>query len=207
MTLSRLRSAAVVLFAVALVLGACSSDDDTSDDVSTDDSAAVSEAVADDASQPVVEEVWARTSADGQENGAAYMRITGGAEDDALVGASVDVGIAGAVEVHETVPADDADGAADDVGGMDDGAADADGMDDGAAGHGGDMAGMAEGMTMQPVSAIDVPAGETVVLEPGGYHVMLLELVEPLEEGQTFDLTLVFEEAGEVTVPVEVRDR
>lgn len=205
MTLSRLRPAAVVLFAFALVLSACSSDDDASDDVSTDSSADVaSEAGADDASQPVVEEVWARTSAGGQENGAAYMRITGGAEDDALVGASVDVGIAGAVEVHETVPADDADmgdGAADDMDGMGDGAA------DDISGHGGDLASMAEGMTMQPVSAIDVPAGETVVLEPGGYHVMLLELVEPLEEGQTFDLTLTFEQAGEITVPVEVRDR
>jgi copper(I)-binding protein len=61
-------------------------------------------------------------------------------------------------------------------------------------------------MTMQQVEAIELPAGEAVPLEPGGYHVMLLELAEPLDTGATFDLTLTFENAGEVTVVVEVRD-
>ena len=35
-----------------------------------------------------------------------------------------------------------------------------------------DMEGM-QGMTMQEVDGIDIPAGETVALEPGGYHVMM----------------------------------
>ena len=61
-------------------------------------------------------------------------------------------------------------------------------------------------MTMQEVESIEFPAGETVVFEPGGYHVMLLGLVEPLEVGDTFDVTLLFESGAEQTVTVEVRE-
>ena len=61
-------------------------------------------------------------------------------------------------------------------------------------------------MTMQPVDSIELPAGEEVSLEPGGYHIMLLDLVAPLEVGDTFDIVLTFENAGEVTVTAEVRD-
>lgn len=57
---------------------------------------------------------------------------------------------------------------------------------------------------MQPVDQIDVPAGGEAVLEPGGLHVMLLDLPEPLEVGQTFTVTLTFENAGEVELTVEV---
>lgn len=61
-------------------------------------------------------------------------------------------------------------------------------------------------MAMNEVDGIDLPAGQTVTLEPGGYHVMLLDLTEPLEPGNTIELTLVFERAGEVVVEAEVRD-
>ncbi|MCU0274542.1 MAG: copper chaperone PCu(A)C, partial [Acidimicrobiales bacterium] len=61
-------------------------------------------------------------------------------------------------------------------------------------------------MTMRPVDGIDLPAGEAVALEPGGLHVMLLDLPAPLEIGQTYELTLTFEQAGEQTVTVEVRE-
>ncbi|MFZ8900881.1 MAG: copper chaperone PCu(A)C [Ilumatobacteraceae bacterium] len=44
------------------------------------------------------------------------------------------------------------------------------------------------------------------MLKPGGYHVMIFDLVAPLEIGQTFDVTLTFEKAGDVIVPVEVRE-
>jgi len=63
-----------------------------------------------------------------------------------------------------------------------------------------------DAMAMQQVESIELPAGETVSLEPGGYHVMLLQLADPLEVGEVFDLTLMLENAGEVTVAVEVRD-
>ena len=62
-------------------------------------------------------------------------------------------------------------------------------------------------MMMGEVPEIDVPAGATVNLEPGGYHIMLMRLAEPLESGQKFDVVLTFETAGDVTVPVEVREQ
>ena len=67
---------------------------------------------------------------------------------------------------------------------------------------------MGEGgmMQMQMVPAISVPANGSVSLEPGGYHVMLMDLVAPLETGQEFGLTLKFENAGDVQVTVEVRE-
>lgn len=59
-------------------------------------------------------------------------------------------------------------------------------------------------MRMRPVEAIDVPAGGVAMLQPGGDHVMFMGLHEPLKEGETFPLTLIFEKAGEVTVEVMV---
>lgn len=61
-------------------------------------------------------------------------------------------------------------------------------------------------MMMQQVSAIDVPAGATVTLEPGGYHVMLMQLAEPLVAGEEIELTLTFAEAGSMQVKAEVRE-
>jgi copper(I)-binding protein len=60
-------------------------------------------------------------------------------------------------------------------------------------------------MKMRQVDDIDLPAGKTVTLKPGGYHIMLTGLTQPLTEGQTFPLTLTFEKAGtrEVTVAVQ----
>jgi copper(I)-binding protein len=60
-------------------------------------------------------------------------------------------------------------------------------------------------MMMQEVGIIDLPAGKTVSLEPGGYHIMLMRLPEPFESGQTFDVTLTFATAGSMTYEVEVR--
>jgi copper(I)-binding protein len=61
-------------------------------------------------------------------------------------------------------------------------------------------------MMMQEVEAIEVPAGGSVSLEPGGLHIMLLELAEPLEAGTSFDLTLILDDGEEHQVSVEVRD-
>lgn len=61
-------------------------------------------------------------------------------------------------------------------------------------------------MQMAPVDEIPVPAGEIVSLEPGGYHIMLMDLAAPLETGATIEVTLTFEGAGEVVVEAEVRD-
>ena len=48
-----------------------------------------------------------------------------------------------------------------------------------------------------------IPAGQVVSLQPGGYHLMLMG-PEPLAAGETHDVTLTFERAGEVTVPFAV---
>lgn len=59
-------------------------------------------------------------------------------------------------------------------------------------------------MQMRQVQAVDIPSGGSVELQPGGFHVMLMDLKQPLREGEPFVLTLEFERAGrvEVTVPV-----
>lgn len=59
-------------------------------------------------------------------------------------------------------------------------------------------------MRMRPVDAIDLPAGKTVTLKPGGFHIMLMGLKAPLKQGSAFPLKLKFEKAGEVTVQVNV---
>ena len=53
-------------------------------------------------------------------------------------------------------------------------------------------------------NGLEIAKGRTMALKPGGYHVMLMELKQPLKEGETIDLTLVFEKAGEVAVKVPV---
>lgn len=59
-------------------------------------------------------------------------------------------------------------------------------------------------MSMQQVEGIDIPAGGEAVLEPGGLHVMLIDVTEDLTEGDTVELTLTFGVAGEQTVSAEV---
>jgi len=59
-------------------------------------------------------------------------------------------------------------------------------------------------MKMREVEAIDLPAGTTVELKPGGLHLMLMGLKSPLKEGSKVPLTLKFEKAGEVKVEVPV---
>lgn len=48
-------------------------------------------------------------------------------------------------------------------------------------------------MQMRPVEAIEIPAGETVQLKPGGEHIMLMGLTTPLAAGDTIILTLTFD--------------
>lgn len=61
-------------------------------------------------------------------------------------------------------------------------------------------------MSMSMVPQIEVPAGGSVSLEPGGFHVMMMDLVETLEVGRTFDVTVSFSDGTEVTVTAEVRE-
>lgn len=50
-------------------------------------------------------------------------------------------------------------------------------------------------MKMRAVPVLDLPAGKTVELKPGGYHVMLLDLKAPLAKNTSVPITLVFQDA------------
>ena len=55
-------------------------------------------------------------------------------------------------------------------------------------------------MKMRAVQSIPVTAGKPVALAPGGYHVMLMDLAQPLKEGEKVPLTLTFaDKAGKKT--------
>lgn len=60
-------------------------------------------------------------------------------------------------------------------------------------------------MKMRPLTAIEVTPGSPTTLAPGGLHIMLLGLKQPLAKGKAFPLTLVFDKAGPVTVQVDVQ--
>ncbi|HMQ28304.1 MAG TPA: copper chaperone PCu(A)C [Acidimicrobiales bacterium] len=199
-----LRLAVGLLAALGLVVGlaACGSDaEDSSSDTtaesaeSTDTTAAAADGVVSDEDGLTIANPWARTSPMDTTYGAVYLELTS-ADGDALVGASVPEDVAGVVEIHETVPVDEADG---------EGMGDMDMSEEGSDTSETTMAGMGQ-MTMQPIESLELPAGETVSLEPGGYHIMLIELVAPLETGEEIEVTLTFESAGERTITVPVRD-
>lgn len=58
------------------------------------------------------------------------------------------------------------------------------------------------------VDAIDIPAGETVTLAPGGFHVMFMGLEgDPFDAGEEIPATLIFENAGEIDVVFSVEER
>lgn len=57
----------------------------------------------------------------------------------------------------------------------------------------------------QLADGLEIPAGATVKLEPGGLHIMFMELSEPLKEGEMKEATLTFEKAGDVSVEFAVQ--
>jgi len=61
-------------------------------------------------------------------------------------------------------------------------------------------------MTMRPLDkGLAIEPGKTVKLAPGGYHLMLMDLKNPLKQGEKVPLTLEFEKAGKVTVSLDVQ--
>lgn len=61
-------------------------------------------------------------------------------------------------------------------------------------------------MRMKAVDGgLEIKPGETVELKPGSYHLMFMDLKEPLKDGETVKGTLVFEKAGSVAVDFAVR--
>jgi periplasmic copper chaperone A len=67
---------------------------------------------------------------------------------------------------------------------------------------------MADGvMRMEEVEEIVIPAGESAQLEPGGFHVMIMNLNEDLEPGDSFSLTLHFDGLDDVEIDVTVEEQ
>jgi periplasmic copper chaperone A len=61
-------------------------------------------------------------------------------------------------------------------------------------------------MTMRPLDdGLTIDPGKTVKLAPGGYHLMMFDLKNPLKQGETVPITLKFEKAGDVKVTLAVQ--
>lgn len=130
-----------------------------------------------------IERPWARATPAGATNAAVYLTITS-PQDDAITGVDVPAAAAGGAAMHSSMTDDDG-------------------------GSMGNMAGMdhdaEEGATtMAPLRTVDLPAGEAVVFEPGGRHIMLTELAAPLEEGDELTLTVHLRRGGDRTVQVPI---
>ncbi len=137
------------------------------------------------ASTVTVTGVWSRPA---DQTGVVYATIENASGTaDSLLSASSPV--AKTVQIHESMPASPGPAASGSMAGM--------------SGMSG-MSGMAA-MVMKPVSAVAVPAGGTVQLKPGSYHIMLIGLAHPLKAGETFPVTLKFRNAGTVQVQSTVR--
>ncbi len=59
-------------------------------------------------------------------------------------------------------------------------------------------------MQMRQLTALDLPAGGSVRLEPGGLHLMLVDLQQPLRAGAQLPLTFVFEKAGRIAIQAPI---
>lgn len=176
-------AAAALVLAGTLGFTGCGGSSSSDTTVAADDSAPATGEI-------TVEGAWARTSPSATTMGAAYVSLTSSA-DDALLGVMVDASVAGMAQIHEMVPADGSSMSSDST------------M---AGGMGSDTTMAGGEMKMQEVDKIDLPAGMKVALKPGGYHIMLMELVQPLETGTTITLTLKFQNAGEKAVEFPVME-
>lgn len=59
-------------------------------------------------------------------------------------------------------------------------------------------------MRMMPVDAVEIPAGDTALLGPGSFHLMLFDGAKLFKVGDEFMMTLTFEQAGEIMVNVKI---
>ncbi len=62
-------------------------------------------------------------------------------------------------------------------------------------------------MQMEEIPELVIEAGETVSLEPGGYHIMMMNLEQDLEVGDTFQITLEFEDHDDIELDVTVEEQ
>ncbi len=65
--------------------------------------------------------------------------------------------------------------------------------------------GMKDGvMRMRRLEGLEIPGGGTVTMAPGGFHIMIIDVEEPVQVGSVVPLTLTFEGAGSITTDATV---
>ena len=62
-------------------------------------------------------------------------------------------------------------------------------------------------MTMRRVAKLEIPAGEEIALKPGGAHLMLMELRQPLRDGDEVELVLRFGDGKEKRIQMPVQKK
>ncbi len=68
-----------------------------------------------------------------------------------------------------------------------------------------EMAMVDDVMKMRPLpDGLPIPAGETLELKPGGYHLMFMAVETPFQEGDMVPVTLTFDKAGDVSLTLPV---
>lgn len=128
------------------------------------------------------EGAWARPTPPGATNGVIYLTVSSDVAD-ALVGAEVPTSIAASTELHATMGGDSGGGHS----------------------HGG-SGGDGEMMSMGAVESFPIVAGESLTFAPGGNHIMLIDVAEPLTRDTRFNVTLRFASGRSLEVPVVVAD-
>lgn len=123
---------------------------------------------------------WARPTPGGSTAGVVYLTVATDV-DDAIVGARVPAAVAESVELHQT----------------------SGGGGGGAHQHG--AVGGSDMVSMGQVERFELEPGTPLEFAPGGNHVMLVGLVEPLERGDAFELVLELESGRSLTVDVSVQ--
>jgi copper(I)-binding protein len=179
---------ALLGIAVVALVAACSSSG-----ASAMPAASVPAATAGPGGTIAVTDAWARAMPPGTTTSAVYVKLTNGTGvDDALV--SVSTPATATAEIHEVSPVSAAPAESSGMGG---------GMSSVApmesAGTGGGM------MGMHPIEKLPLPAGQMVELKPGSFHIMLIDVPEPLKDGSTIEVTLTFEKAPPITLTVPVK--
>ena len=144
-------------------------------------------------------QAWIRPNPTGTTVAAAYLTIISPIPDT-LVGVSVPASVAGSASLHRSSVVTSSSGMSSTT--MSSTTMSSTSMSSTSmAGTGG-----SDQMQMTPVASIPLPAGKAVVLEPGGYHIMLMDLVKQLKAGDHVALTLRFARAGTRTVTATVRE-
>jgi len=128
------------------------------------------------------EAAWARPTPTGATNGVIYLTVSSDVADE-LVAAEVPASIAASAELHATMGGDGGGGHS----------------------HGGDGGG-GEMMSMGEVDSFPIAPGETLTFAPGGNHIMLIDVAEPLTRDTRFTVTLRFDSGRSLDVPVVVAD-